>query len=160
MDTSDLVRFLLEANQHGYAAGRAARQRREGDHSTTIVYENGDWTLHDNFFGGEPYGGRSVVSRKGAPVWMVVYYGYVDGPASLVQPVYSFLQRALLLAPDEFPVRGPGELVDDPFTYRRVHRGDVGRFWGEETIHHRGHRGQPAYTAWFSGGLVDQRRGD
>jgi hypothetical protein len=87
---------------------------------------------------------------------MVVYYGWVDGPASLVQPVYSFLQRALLLAPGEFPVRGPGELVDDPFTYRRVYRGDVGRFRGEETIQHRG---EPAYTGWFSGGLVDQRRG-
>ena len=27
----------------------------------TIPYEKGDWKSHDNFFGGEPYGGRIIV---------------------------------------------------------------------------------------------------
>jgi hypothetical protein len=98
-----------------------------------------------------------VVFRDGTPVWMVVYYGYVDAPADLVQPVYSFLQRALLLATAEFPVRGPAQFADDAFAYRRAHRGDVGRFQGEETIDHLGRR---AYAAWFSGGEIDRRRGD
>jgi hypothetical protein len=51
LDTANLLRFLRDANQHGYAAGRAARQRREADHSTTITYEAEEWALHDNYFG-------------------------------------------------------------------------------------------------------------
>lgn len=85
MDTADLLRFLRDANQRGYAAGRAARQHRESDHSTTIAYEMGEWTFHDNYFGGEPYGGRSVVFRKGRPVWVAVYYGRVEGAHAPVQ---------------------------------------------------------------------------
>jgi hypothetical protein len=157
MDTAEIRRFLGEASQRGYAAGRAARQRREADRSTTITYEAGEWAFHDNYFGGEPYGGRSVVFRKGRPIWMAVYYGRVDGPPDEVQPVYSFLPRALLRAPEDFPVRGPAEFCDDALAYRSVHHGDVRGFWGEETIH-RG--GQHVYTAWFCGGLVDQRPGD
>ena len=157
MDTAELLRFLRDANQHGYAAGGAAETRREPDGSTTIAYASEGWSAHDSFFGGEPYGGRLVVSRAGRPVWIVVYYGRVDGPAPLVQPVYSFLQRALRAAPDDFPVRGPAELRGDDFTYRCVHQGDVRGFRGEEAIEHRG---GPVYAAWFSGGLVDQRAGD
>ena len=157
MDTAELLRFLRDANQHGYAAGGAVRTRREPDGSTTIAYASEDWSAHDNFFGGEPYGGRLVVSRAGRPVWMVVYYGRVDGPATLVQPVYSFLQRALREAPDDFPVRGPAELRGEAFTYRSAYHGDLRSFRGEETIDRSG---QPVYAAWFSGGLVDQRAGD
>lgn len=157
MDTANLLRFLRDAHQHGYAAGRAARQRREADHSTTITHETEEWAFHDNYFGGEPYGGRSVVFRNGKPVWMAVYYGRVEGPPTEVQPVYSFLQRALLLAPEDFPVRGPAEFCDNAFAYRNVRHGDVRGFRGEETIHHRG---QHVYTAWYSGGLVDRRPGD
>jgi hypothetical protein len=153
----ELLGFLLDANQHGYAAGRAARQRREADHSTTIAYEAREWTFHDNYFGGEPYGGRSVVFRQGKPVWMAVYYGRVDGPPAEVQPVYSFLQRALLRAPEHLPVRGPAEFCEGTFAYRNVHHGDVLGFRGEETIHHGE---EHVYTAWYSGGLVDRRPGD
>lgn len=157
MDTADLVRFLLDANRYGYAAGQAARQRREADHSTTIVHASGDWTFHDNYFGGEPYGGRAVVFQKGRPVWMTVYYGRVEGPDAEVQAVYLFLQRALRLAPEDFPVRGPAEFCADAFTYRNVWHGDVQGFRGEETIHQRGGR---VYAAWYTGGLVDRRPGD
>lgn len=33
--------------------------------------------MNDNFFGGEPYGGREVVFYEEKPVWMMVYYGWV-----------------------------------------------------------------------------------
>jgi hypothetical protein len=157
LDTANLLRFLRDAHQHGYAAGRAARQRRETDHSTTITYEAEEWAFHDNYFGGEPYGGRSVVFRQGKPIWIAVYYGCVEGPPAEIQPVYSFLQRALRLAPEDFPVRGPAEFCDHAFAYRNVHQGDVRGFRGEETIHHGG---EQVYTAWYSGGLVDRRPGD
>jgi hypothetical protein len=80
LDTASFLRFLRDAHQHGYAAGRAARQRREADHSTTITYEAEEWAFHDNYFGGEPYGGRWVAFHQGKPVWIAVYYGWVEGP--------------------------------------------------------------------------------
>jgi hypothetical protein len=122
----------------------------------TIEYRAGDWTFDDNFFGGELYGGRSVVFRAGRPIWMLVYYGWVNAPGDQVRPVYTFLQRAPLLPPP-LPVRGPAEFGADGLVYRCAHQGDVTRFSGEETISADGAR---VYTGWFVGGLVDVRRGD
>jgi hypothetical protein len=157
LDTVDLLRFLGESTRHGYAAGQNASTIREADHSTTIVYESGAWRFHDNYFGGEPYGGRAVVFVNGRPVWMAVYYGRVEDPRAEVQPVYSFLQRALQRAPEDFPFRGPDHFTDEPFAYRNARHGDVQSFSGEEIIHHHG---QPVYIATYVGGLVDRRRGD
>lgn len=155
MDEAALLRFLLEAGQRGYAAGGSAVKTREVDHSTTIVLEQGEWRFHDNYFGGEPYGGREVVFLRGRPVWMAVYYGQVDG--ANVDAVYSFLQRALHRAPAEFPVRGPETFSEGPFSYRNVHEGGAMSFSGQETIEEDG---QAVYTARYIGGLVDRRSGD
>lgn len=78
-------------------------------------------------------------------------------PGSDVQAIYACLPRALLLAPDDFPVRGPDQFTAAPFGYRNVRRGDIANFSGEEIVDCRGQR---VYTAQYSGGLVDQRRGD
>src|SRR5207245_11052203 len=106
MDEVSLLRFLVDASRRGYAAGRTAVKVREADHSTTIVHERGEWKFHDNYFGGEPYGGRSVVFLRGHAVWMAVYYGWVEGMGATVDTVYSFLQGALLRAPEELPFPG------------------------------------------------------
>jgi hypothetical protein len=125
MDQTALLQFLLDASRRGYAAGRSAVKTREADHSTTIVLEHGEWRFHDNYFGGEPYGGREVVFLGGRPVWMAVYYGQVDD--ANVDSVYSFLQRALREAPAEFPVRGPEALTEGRFSYRNTHEGGVAK---------------------------------
>jgi Domain of unknown function (DUF5680) len=114
--------------RRGYAAGRSAVKTREADPSTTIVLEQGDWKFHDNYFGGEPYDGREVVFLRGQPVWMAIYYGQVQD--ANVDSVYSFLQRAFRDAPADFPVRGPEELTEGPFSYQNVHDGDVASFSG------------------------------
>jgi len=155
MDRTALLQLLIDASRRGYAAGRSAVKTQESDHSTTIVLEQGDWRFHDNYFGGEPYGGREVVFFRGQPVWMAVYYGQVDGAD--VESVYSFLQRALREAPSEFPLRGPETLTEGRFSYRNVHEGDVASFWGQETIHEDG---RLVYSARYAGGLVDRRSGD
>ena len=128
MDEAGLLRFLMDASRRGYAAGATAVRVREVDHSTTIAHELGEWKFHDNYFGGEPYGGREVVFHDGQPVWMAVYFGWVEDQSAGIDKVYSFLQRALLRAPEEFPVRGPDEFSEGPFVYRNVHRGGVANF--------------------------------
>lgn len=157
MDEAALRSFLLEASRRGYAAGHGAVKVREADHSTTIVHEHGEWRFHDNYFGGEPYGGREVVFLGGRPVWMAVYYGWVEDANAAVETVYAFLQRALREAPAESPVRGPAEFSEGPFTYRNALAGGVLNFTGEETIRQGG---RLVYTARYLGGLVDRRDGD
>lgn len=152
-----LTQFLLQANRQGYAAGRKAKKIKEADHSTTICYEAGEWKLHDNYFGGEPYGGRMVVFFRGRPVWMTVFYGHIDDPTIEVQPIYTFLQQALLLAPPVHPIRGPDEFSDGSLTYRNAWHGALGSFWGEEQI---SRAGRLVYVARYAGGFVDQRAGD
>jgi Domain of unknown function (DUF5680) len=157
MDEAALLRFLMDASQRGYAAGHGAVKVKEADHSTTIVLEHGKWKFHDNYFGGEPYGGREVVFVEGRPVWMAVYYGWIEGATADPERVYAFLQRALREAPAEFPVRGPDEFSEGQFIYRNEHVGGVANFSGEETIHEGG---RVVYTARYVGGLVDRRQGD
>ena len=74
MDKHALKKFLIACNKAGYAGGEEKKWIKERDGSTTIPFKLGDCESHDNFFGGEPYGGRTVVSYKGKPVWIMVYF--------------------------------------------------------------------------------------
>ncbi|MFA6094628.1 MAG: DUF5680 domain-containing protein [Candidatus Paceibacterota bacterium] len=148
-----IKKFIVEANKKGYAAGGAARIKKEKDHSKTISYVRGDWKYHDNYFGGEPYGGREVVFFKGKPVWMMTYYGWVNGGVEL-EPVYSFLQEALRAIPENNPYRGPKLHENDSVNmiYHNIWGGDAAQFSGEERIM-QGKK--EVYRAMYMGGLVD-----
>lgn len=147
-------KFIVEANKNGYAAGGSAKIKKEKDKSSTIEYKKGDWKYHDNYFGGEPYGGREVVFYKNKPVWMMVYYGWVNKGNEL-KPVYGFLQSALRAIPENNPYRGP-KLHEDrekKMIYHNVWEGDLSQFSGEERILQDK---KEVYKATYMGGLVDQ----
>ena len=63
--------------------------------------------MHDNFFGGEPYGGRMVVFYKNKPIWTMVYYGWVEKTVKDPNVVYRILRSALKQMPNDAPFRGP-----------------------------------------------------
>lgn len=151
-----LGEFLVQANRAGYAAGEDRSWIKEGDSSTSIRFESGDWRMHDNFFGGEPYGGRILVFRKEKPVWMTAYYGWVEADAGNPDSIYAVLRKALMQMPEAFPVRGPEHMKWDDYSYSFVHEGGLDRFSGEEVIFRGGGR---VYAATFIGGLVDCREG-
>jgi len=67
-----LCRFLVKAKKSTYAAGGKAKKTIEGDKSTTLVFKDGDWRYHDNYFGGEPFGGREVAFLKNKPVYIMI----------------------------------------------------------------------------------------
>lgn len=155
----DIRSFLIRAHLAGYAAGDSARKTKEVDGSTTLVFEQGDWRYHDNYFGGEPYGGREVVFFRGKPVWMMVYYGGVLPSVKDLKPIYAFLQHALRNMPDNMPCRGPeffDEGVSRPYIYKCSVRGSFVNFSGEEQIIEYAFR--QVYFARFQGGLVDLRQ--
>lgn len=153
VDLKSLQNFLNAAGQAGYTSGNESAWIKEDDGSTTITYKAGGWSYHDNFFEGEPYGGREVVFFKGKAVWMAVYYGWVEADVDASE-VYAFLRQALKSGPENMPVRGPKELIQNKFKYINNWKGNLEKFSGEEKIFKDGRK---IYQAEYNGGLVDQR---
>ena len=154
MNKQALRQFLQKANKEGYGSGKTGHWIKERDKSTTIPFESGDFKMHDNFFGGEPYGGREVVFFQNDPVWIMVYYGKVNAGEDFAK-LYKFLQKALLNAPDKMPVRGPKILEEGEFKYINDWKGEIEEFSGEESI---SKNGETVYNARYIGGLVDQQK--
>ncbi len=155
MKYDNLRQFLIDANQAGYASGDEKEWVKQPDGSTTINFSKEDFRLDDNFFGGEPYGGRLVVFHKDKPFWMMVYYGLVLEGVD-VNTVYSVLRNALKLMSEDAPYRGPREYKEGEFVYLNNWIGEIDNYSGQEEILHSK---KVVYKANYLGGLVDQRRG-
>jgi len=154
MATLLLKQFILEAGRNTYASENPNIKVKEVDNSTTINYQNGDWKYNDNYFGGEPYGGREVVFYQNKPVWMMVYYGWVV-EGNDFNEIYKILSLALRNSTLDMPYRGPKELIDGEFKYVNELDGDVNSFSGEEKIF----KGDTlVYTAKYIGGMVDKEQ--
>ena len=153
MNNEELRKFLIDANKHTYATGDESLNKKEEDKSTSIIYRKGDWSFHDNFFGGEPYGGREVVFYQNNPIWIMVYYGSIN-TGIFPNAVYSTLQNALRHMPEEAPYRGPNELKEGPYTYQNIWTGTIENFSGKEIIIKNR---EEIYRASYGGGLVDKK---
>ncbi len=149
----NLKRFLIDSNKAGYAGGKNKRWIKEPDGSTTISFEKGFWRSHDNFFGGEPYGGRTVVFYKGNPAWIMIYYGWVVKGAE-TDPLYEVLRNGLMQMPKDYPYRGPREYKKGKYVYSNSWKGEVDRFSGKEQI---AQGDELIYKANYIGGLIDQK---
>jgi hypothetical protein len=149
--------FLLEAKKYGYASGDKNQKIKEPDGSKTIFYERGDWKYHDNYFGGEPYGGREIVFYRNKPVWFMGYYGSIDNTVEKEQlkKIYEFLQECLLRIPFNYPYRGPSKHYEGSYFYENEMGGFISKFYGKETITYMNSR--VVYKANYFGGLVNQR---
>lgn len=150
-----LQRFIYEANKP-HADGSAAI-KQESDGSRTIIYDDNEFKMHDNFFGGEPYGGRLVVYRKDRPVFLEVYYGRVYTTKRSAQEVYNFLREALRHATSDSPYRGPAEYSSEGLTYKCTVTGTVHYHTITEYIFEGN---TEIYSATIVGGLVDQNESD
>lgn len=152
MNLNKLKQFILEASHNTYASGDENIKEKQKDKSTTIIYSKGDWGYHDNYFGGEPYGGREVVFYKDKPVWMMVYYGWVVEGVD-TKKVYPLLTKALSKSTVDKPYRGPEEYIEGDSIYANDMEGDIENFRGEERIYDGE---ELLYIARYMGGLVDQ----
>lgn len=157
MNKKALRQFLIETKKGGFGAGDNKKWIKEKDDSTTIPFKSGDFRMDDNFFGGEPWGGREVVFFKGKPVWIMVMYGSVDSSFNDFKTVYKFLQKSLLNQPEDLPLRGPKLFQEDDFVYKNKTEGDLENFIGEEVIYKNN---KQIYKTKYMGGLVDVRKED
>lgn len=154
MNEQTLANFLIKAKKATYAAGGGDSKTKENNHSTTLIFQEDALEYHDNYFGGEPYGGREVVFENGYPVWMMVYYGWVEAGYSEVEKVYTILQQALSAIPHEAPFRGPKLVTLENMIYKNNWQGDLENFFGEEKIMQND---TIIYQAKYMGGWVDQK---
>jgi hypothetical protein len=155
MDAKMLKKFLIETKKAGYGAGNSKAWIKEKDGSTTIPFESGDWRMHDNFFGGEPWGGREIVFFKGKPVWLMVMYGSVDPSFDDFKAIYTFLQKSLRNQPEDLPLRGPKIFKEGNFVYKNKTEGILENFIGKEVILKNN---KQIYKTNYAGGLVDLKK--
>ncbi|MFA6428083.1 MAG: DUF5680 domain-containing protein [Candidatus Buchananbacteria bacterium] len=155
INQQQLCEFLVKAKKVTYAAGAGAQTINESDKSKTLNFTEGDWHYQDNYFGGEPFGGREVVFFKNQPVYLMVYYGRVEEVVTDFEPVYQILRQALSLIPDAQPFRGPAQYQTGDYVYINNYQGEVDNFFGEEKI---SYQGAVVYQARYAGGLVDQKK--
>src|SRR3989344_5351128 len=132
-DLSELQKFIFDASRATYASGDESIKQKQADGSTTIRYEQGKYLFHDNYFGGEPYGGREVVLLRGKAIWMMVYYGLVKEAAS-AKEIYPFLMESLSHSTLEMPYRGPALYERDNLRYQNSFSGTTQQFSGTEKI--------------------------
>lgn len=149
--TEDLKQFIYAASRATYASGDESLKVKQSDGSTTIEFLEGDFKFHDNYFGGEPYGGREVVFYQGKAVWMMVYYGFVHVEIANAE-VYGVLMEALRNTTKDAPYRGPKVFERDNWRYENIIEGEVENFHGTEKIYRDG---EVVYEASYIGGLVD-----
>lgn len=149
--SADLKGFIFAASRATYASGDESIKVRQPDGSTTIEYHEGEWSFHDNYFGGEPYGGREVVFYRGKAVWMMVYYGFVHIEIGNAE-VYGVLMEALRNTTVEAPYRGPKSFEKENWKYENSIEGEAENFSGTEKIYRDG---ECVYEASYIGGLVD-----
>ncbi len=152
VDLEALKNFLLKANMP-HATG-VATIRKEKNNSRTITFSDADWSMEDNFFGGEPYGGQQVVFYNGLPAWVCVYYGRVHETIINPDRIYDFLREALQHPPEHRPFRGPDSYKKDNLEYKNEFDGETENYSGKEVILENG---KQIYWAKYLGGLVDQR---
>lgn len=155
LNIHELEDFLYRADRP-HADG-TADLTSQANGSRTITYQEGEWVMTDNFFGGEPYGGHQVIHCSGEPVWLCAYYGIVLTEEGSTDLVYDFLRFVLRHASPSQPLRGPELFTSHPesvMVYRNAVEGDITQFKLTETIHESG---KMVYIANFIGGLVDQR---
>ena len=155
INLQNLKESLVKAKKSTYASGDVSKKVVGSDKSTTLIFEDGDFKYHDNYFGGEPYGGREVVFFKGEPIYMMVYYGLVSEEITDFRGVYRILQKALSLIPEDKPYRGPKKYIEGDYSYLNNFIGEIDNFSGEESI---SYKGKEIYKARYIGGLVDQRK--
>jgi len=154
INISNLKQFLVLAKKSTYASGNGGIKNKDRDSSTSLMFEEGNYKYHDNYFGGEPYGGREVVFFQSKPIYLMVYYGWVDERIKDASEVYRILQQALSQITEEHPYRGPAEFIEGAYKYVNEYIGEVDSFSGKEFIEYEG---KIIYEAKYIGGLVDQR---
>ena len=145
-DLDQLITFRLEANVNTYAAFmNEAPSTRLDSHD--FRYENGDYTYHDTYVGGEQFAGQEAIWKKGKALYAMNYMGRVLAK----EFSGNFLKAALRAADHKMPYRGPEYFEDGEYIYKCSVNGDFTWFQGYEEIYWQDKK---VYECYFHGGVT------
>jgi len=145
-DLDRLIAFRLEANVNTYAAFMNEVSSTRLD-SHDFRYENGGYTYHDTYVGGEQFAGEEAIWKKGKSLYAMNYMGRVLAK----EFSGNFLKAALRAADKKMPYRGPEYFEDGEYTYKCSVNGDFTWFQGYEEIFWMDKK---VYECYFHGGLT------
>ncbi len=145
-DLDELISFRLEANVNTYAAFMNETQSTRLD-SHDFRYENGAYTYHDTYVGGEQFAGQEAIWKTGKAQYAMNYLGRV------LEKEFSgnFLKEALRAADRKMPYRGPEYYQSGEYTYKCAVNGDFLWFQGYEEIYWHDKK---VYECFFHGGTI------
>ena len=145
-DTEKIILFRLKAAAHTYAGQMNAAEATRLD-SHDFSFEEGEFTYHDSYVGGEQFAGEEAIWKDGRSVYAMNYMGRVLGSTFSG----DFLKEALRAADITMPYRGPEYYQAGEYIYKCKVTGDVAWFQGEEEIFCSGEK---VYECRFHGGLI------
>jgi len=151
MILEDLRKFIVAAKQATYVGGgEKAPSSRLASHD--LVFESGDWSYRDSYFGGTDFLGQETVWLRSAPVWAMNYYGYILRPDLIdAERAGATIKTALSLMYAEGRFLGSFEWQGEVGRYVDRSSGDVAHFHGREAIEVEG---AEAYALDYFGGLI------
>lgn len=145
-DINQLVEFRLEANVNTYAAYMNETDSTRLD-SHDFTYNNGSYTYHDTYVGGEQFAGEEAIWYDGKSQYAMNYIGRV------LNQNFSgdFLREALCKADKKMPFRGPEHYQSGQYIYKCNMVGDFKWFQGYEEIFYNNVK---VYECFFHGGIM------
>lgn len=145
-DWEEIMRFRLKAAAFTYAAQLNEVDSTRLD-SKDFRFEEGAFTYHDSYVGGEQFAGEEAIWKNGHAVYAMNYMGRVLGDTFSG----DFLKEALRTADSAMPYRGPEYYQAGEYIYKCRVSGDFSWFQGEEEILCGGEK---VYVCRFHGGLL------
>ncbi|MDR1329757.1 MAG: DUF5680 domain-containing protein [Oscillospiraceae bacterium] len=149
------VDFLLRANKAAYA-GKGAEAYSSRPSSHDFHYEDGTLKYIDTYLGRTKFSGETALWEGDAPFWSINYVGRIvsdNFSDDFLRETYDFLKEVLLLAPKEYPYRGPSEYANGDYSYKCTVKGDIDWFYGYEQIFFRD---EMVFECAFHGGDIAQ----
>lgn len=145
-DIDKIIQFRLKANVNTYAGFMNETDSTRYD-SHDYKYEEGEFTYHDTYLGGEQFAGEEGIWKNGTAVYAMNYLGRVLGHNFSG----DFLKEALRMATTEYPYRGPEFYKSGEYIYKSKVSGDFTWFQGYEEIYCQDMK---VYECYFHGGLM------
>lgn len=150
-DLENLHDFILAAKSATYIGdGAPVQSCRTGSHD--LVFEQGDFSYLDSYFGGSDFIGQEVVYEIERPVWAMNYYGVIRQPEQISAPEAGEMIKASLskmYTAGRF--LGGWEHHKGNLVYHDTSLGDLTYFSGREWIEKDG---ELVYELVYHGGLI------
>jgi len=151
MDLDELKDFIIRAKAATYVGdGKPGESSRKG--SIDLVFNQGDFSYLDSYFGGSDFIGEEIVYYQNEPVWGMNYYGSILKPQKITAAqAGAMIKASLSLMYAEGRFLGGWQHFERKIVYHDSSNGDLSHFTGYEWIEKDNEK---VYELFYHGGLI------